>query len=62
MYSLKDILFESIINYKYFRPYNHDEIEYEIDEYFKNDYTKSKLPKIETLRTLKNIFILMFKR
>ena len=46
MYSLKDILFESMINYKYFRPYNHDEIEYEIDEYFKNDYTKSKLPKM----------------
>ena len=45
MYSLKDILFESIINYKYFRAYTHEEIENEIDEYFKNDYTKSKLPK-----------------
>lgn len=46
MYSLKDILFEQLAHYKYFRPYNHNEIEYEIDEYFKNDYTKKKLPKM----------------
>ena len=49
MYSLKDILFESLKNYKYFRPYKHDEIEEEIDEYFRNDYTQSKLPKIYLL-------------
>ena len=46
MYSLKDILFEQLAHYKYFRPYNHNEIEYEIDEYFKNEYTKKKLPKM----------------
>jgi len=46
MYSLKDILFESLKNYKSFRPYTHDEIEEEIDEYFRNDYTQSKLPKM----------------
>ena len=46
MYSLKDILFESLKNYKSFRPYKHDEIEEEIDEYFRNDYTQSKLPKM----------------
>ncbi len=45
MYSLKDILFEQLAHYKYFRAYTHEEIENEIDEYFKNDYTKSKLPK-----------------
>ena len=52
MYSLKDILFESIINYKYFRPYNHDEIEYEIDEYFKNDYTKITTFKYKTFSAI----------
>ena len=46
MYSLKDILIESLKNYKSFRPYKHDEIEEEIDEYFRNDYTQSKLPKM----------------
>lgn len=46
MYSLKDILYEQLAHYKYFRPYNHTEIENEIDEYFKNEYTKSKLPKM----------------
>ena len=46
MYSLKDILFEQLAKYKYFRPYTHDEIEEEIDEYFRNDYTQSKLPKM----------------
>jgi|TARA_R110002096_G_scaffold217337_1_gene405404 hypothetical protein len=46
MYSLKDILIESLTNYKKFRPYTHEEIEGEIDEYFKNDYTQSKLPKM----------------
>ena len=46
MYSLKDILFEQLAKYKFFRPYTHDEIEEEIDEYFRNDYTQSKLPKM----------------
>jgi len=46
MYSLKDILIESLKNYKSFRPYTHKEIEWEIDEYFRNDYTQSKLPKM----------------
>ena len=46
MYSLKDILIESLKNYKSFRPYKHDEIEEEIDEYFRNDYTRSKLLKM----------------
>ena len=46
MYSLKDILFEQLAKYKYFRPYTHEEIEEEIDEYFRNDYTQSKLPKM----------------
>jgi hypothetical protein len=46
LYSLKDILYEQLAHYKYFRPYNHTEIENEIDEYFKNEYTKSKLPKM----------------
>ena len=46
MYSLKDILFEQLAKYKYFRPYTHEEIEDEIDEYFRNDYTQSKLPKM----------------
>ena len=44
MYSLKDILFEQLAHYKYFRAYTLEEIENEIDEYFKNEYTKSKLP------------------
>jgi hypothetical protein len=46
LYSLKDILFEQLAKYKFFRPYTHDEIEEEIDEYFRNDYTQSKLPKM----------------
>ena len=43
MYSLKSILYESLKNYRHMRPYSHDEIEHEVDEFHGNDYTKKKL-------------------
>jgi|TARA_R100000030_G_scaffold96168_1_gene84106 RNAse (barnase) inhibitor barstar len=43
---LKKILFESLKNYKNFRPYTMDEIMDEVEEYHSNEYTKGKLPKM----------------
>ena len=46
MYSLKQLLYESLKKYPHMRPYTQTELDYEVDEYLKNDYTKSKLPKM----------------
>ena len=43
MYSLKSILYESLKNYRHMRPYSHDEIEVEVDEFHNNEYTKNRL-------------------
>jgi|TARA_B100000029_G_C17488025_1_gene928037 hypothetical protein len=42
--NLKDILYESLKNYRNMRPYTQAELESEVDEYHANDYTKKKLP------------------
>jgi hypothetical protein len=44
VYSLKSVLYESLKNYKYMRPYTKDEIKHEVEEYHKNKHTKSKFP------------------
>ena len=46
MVNLKDILYEGLSNYKKFRPYKHEEIEAEIDEYFANEVSQRRLPKM----------------
>ena len=46
MVNLKDILYEGLSNYKKFRPYKHEEIEAEIDEYFDNEVSQRRLPKM----------------
>tara|TARA_B100000214_G_scaffold326808_1_gene265048 strand:+ start:530 stop:1015 length:486 start_codon:yes stop_codon:yes gene_type:complete len=44
--NLKDILYESLKNYRNMRPYTQAELEKEVDEYHANDYTKKKLPRM----------------
>ena len=46
MVNLKDILYESLKNYRNMRPYTQAELEKEVDEYHANDYTKKKLPRM----------------
>ena len=46
MIELKKLFFESLKNYKNFRPYTDDEIDDEVEEYHSNEYTKGKLPKM----------------
>tara|TARA_A100001201_G_scaffold48974_1_gene48742 strand:+ start:218 stop:1060 length:843 start_codon:yes stop_codon:yes gene_type:complete len=46
LYNLKDILYESLKNYRYMRPYTQDELDKEVDEYHANSYTKRRLPKL----------------
>ena len=46
MVNLKDILYESLKNYRNMRPYTQAELEKEVDEYHVNDYTKKKLPRM----------------
>jgi len=46
LYSLKDILFESLKNYRHMRPYKQSELDKEVDEYHNNEYTKKKLPRM----------------
>ena len=46
MLELKKLFFESLKNYKNFRPYTDDEIDDEVEEYHSNEYTKGKLPKM----------------
>ena len=46
MVNLKDILYESLKNYRNMRPYTQAELEKEVDEYHASDYTKKKLPRM----------------